>query len=60
MTSLLQDKDEAQHQVSVLLFVGLACGLLMFLFTRFCGTWALTGNKDWYTFGLVLHYGPFS
>ncbi|KAL5788606.1 hypothetical protein ACOSP7_005555 [Xanthoceras sorbifolium] len=37
-----QDKNEAQHQISVLLFVGLTCGLLMFLFTRFFGSWALT------------------
>ncbi|KAK1570831.1 hypothetical protein Q3G72_007735 [Acer saccharum] len=37
-----QDKNEVQHQISVLLFVGLTCGLLMFLFTRSCGSWALT------------------
>ncbi|KAK2643955.1 hypothetical protein Ddye_019150 [Dipteronia dyeriana] len=34
-----QDKNEVQHQISVLLFIGLTCGLLMFLFTRFCGSW---------------------
>ncbi|XP_010531468.1 PREDICTED: protein DETOXIFICATION 47, chloroplastic [Tarenaya hassleriana] len=37
-----QDKDEAQHQISVLLFIGLACGLLMLLFTKLFGTWAVT------------------
>ncbi|KAK9184480.1 hypothetical protein WN943_024830 [Citrus x changshan-huyou] len=37
-----QDKNEVQHQISVLLFVGLACGFLMLLFTRFFGSWALT------------------
>lgn len=37
-----QDENEAQHQISVLLFVGLACGFLMLLFTRFFGSWALT------------------
>ncbi|PKI38585.1 hypothetical protein CRG98_041018, partial [Punica granatum] len=42
-TSLAQqDKDEVQHQISVLLFVGLNCGLLMLLFTKFFGSWALT------------------
>ncbi|KAK1369491.1 Protein DETOXIFICATION [Heracleum sosnowskyi] len=35
-------KDEVQHQISVLLFVGLTCGVLMLLFTRFFGAWALT------------------
>ncbi|KAL1833781.1 hypothetical protein ACET3Z_003432 [Daucus carota] len=37
-----QGKDEVQHQISVLLFVGLICGILMLLFTRFSGAWALT------------------
>ncbi|KAL8543072.1 hypothetical protein ACS0TY_003812 [Phlomoides rotata] len=37
-----QDKNEVQHQISNLLFVGLACGVLMLLFTKFCGRWALT------------------
>ncbi|GAY52890.1 hypothetical protein CUMW_145420 [Citrus unshiu] len=37
-----------QHQISVLLFVGLACGFLMLLFTRFFGSWALTGMCTWY------------
>ncbi|XP_021627751.1 protein DETOXIFICATION 47, chloroplastic isoform X4 [Manihot esculenta] len=42
-TSLARrDKNEVQHQISILLFVGLACGVLMFLFTRFFGSWALT------------------
>ncbi|XP_074334231.1 protein DETOXIFICATION 46, chloroplastic-like isoform X2 [Apium graveolens] len=35
-------KDEVQHQISILLFVGLICGVLMLLFTRFFGAWALT------------------
>ncbi|KAK0581847.1 hypothetical protein LWI29_018690 [Acer saccharum] len=51
-----QDKNEVQHQISVLLFVGLTCGLLMFLFTRFCGSWALTGNKD--RLGMKDSWGP--
>ncbi|XP_028787987.1 protein DETOXIFICATION 46, chloroplastic-like [Neltuma alba] len=42
-TSLAKgDKDEVQHQISVLLFVGLICGTLMLLFTQFLGGWALT------------------
>ncbi|GMY18739.1 protein DETOXIFICATION 46, chloroplastic, partial [Fagus crenata] len=41
-----KDKNELQHHISILLFVGLACGYLMLLFTKFFGAWALTGNKD--------------
>ncbi|XP_051146385.1 protein DETOXIFICATION 46, chloroplastic-like isoform X2 [Andrographis paniculata] len=37
-----QDKTEVQHQISILLFIGLACGVLMLFFTKFCGRWALT------------------
>ncbi|KAK6805866.1 hypothetical protein RDI58_003651 [Solanum bulbocastanum] len=37
-----QDKDEVQHQISILLFIGLACGVLMFIFTRLFGTWGIT------------------
>ncbi|KAK4740224.1 hypothetical protein R3W88_003921 [Solanum pinnatisectum] len=37
-----QDKDEVQHQISILLFIGLACGTLMFIFTRLFGTWGIT------------------
>ncbi|KDP41729.1 hypothetical protein JCGZ_26747 [Jatropha curcas] len=37
-----QDKNDVQHQISILLFVGLVCGILMFLFTRFFGSWTLT------------------
>ncbi|KAJ6409818.1 hypothetical protein OIU84_009327 [Salix udensis] len=37
-----QDKNEVQHQLSMLLFIGLACGSLMFLFTKFFGPSALT------------------
>ncbi|KAE9448281.1 hypothetical protein C3L33_19831, partial [Rhododendron williamsianum] len=43
-TSLARrDKEEVQHQISILLFVGLTCGVFMFLFMRFLGAWALTG-----------------
>jgi hypothetical protein len=52
--SLMQDKNEVQHHISILLFVGLACGCLMLLFTKFFGAWALTGNKDWSSFLLLL------
>ncbi|KAI3446168.1 hypothetical protein Pfo_002833 [Paulownia fortunei] len=37
-----QDKNEVQHQISILLFVGLACGFLMLFFTKCYGRWALT------------------
>lgn len=40
----MQDKELAQHQVSMLLFVGLMCGIGMFLFTKFLGTQVLTGK----------------
>ncbi|GKV21070.1 hypothetical protein SLEP1_g31093 [Rubroshorea leprosula] len=43
-TSLAKrDKNEVQHRISILLFVGLSCGFLMLLFTQFLGSWALTG-----------------
>ncbi|CAN0891370.1 Protein DETOXIFICATION 46, chloroplastic [Linum grandiflorum] len=32
-----QDKEEVQYQLSVLLFIGLTCGFMMFLFTKFFG-----------------------
>lgn len=38
-----QDKLEVQHQISSLLFIGLACGFLMLFFTRCYGQLALTG-----------------
>lgn len=44
-----QDKNEVQHQISVLLFVGLACGFSMLIFTKFFGMQALfafTGSKN--------------
>jgi len=41
----MQDEDLAQHQVSMLLFIALTCGIGMFLFTKVFGTQALTGNK---------------
>ncbi|EOA16394.1 hypothetical protein CARUB_v10004548mg [Capsella rubella] len=37
-----QDKKEAQHQISVLLFIGLVCGLMMLLLTKLFGPWAVT------------------
>ncbi|KAL6517343.1 Protein DETOXIFICATION 46, chloroplastic [Orobanche minor] len=36
-----QDKNEVQHQISVLLFIGLVGGFLMLFFTRCYGPWAL-------------------
>ncbi|CAA7028304.1 unnamed protein product [Microthlaspi erraticum] len=46
-TSLARrDKDEVQHQISILLFIGLACGVMMMVFTRLFGSWALTGAKN--------------
>ncbi|XAR59107.1 hypothetical protein NMG60_11014759 [Bertholletia excelsa] len=44
-----QDKDEVQHQISILLFIGLVCGVVMLFCTRFFGAWALaafTGPKN--------------
>ncbi|KAJ7978516.1 Protein DETOXIFICATION [Quillaja saponaria] len=37
-----QEKNEVQHQISILLFVGLTCGIFMLLFTKFFGSRALT------------------
>ncbi|CAJ1933612.1 unnamed protein product [Sphenostylis stenocarpa] len=37
-----QDKEEVQHHISVLLFVGLSCGIAMLLFTRFFGAAIIT------------------
>uniref|UniRef100_A0A0E0CE33 Protein DETOXIFICATION n=1 Tax=Oryza meridionalis TaxID=40149 RepID=A0A0E0CE33_9ORYZ len=51
-TSLAKkDEELAQHQVSMLLFVALTCGIGMFLFTKVFGTQVLTaftgsGNYD--------------
>ncbi|CAN6686076.1 unnamed protein product [Malus baccata var. baccata] len=36
------DRNEAQHHISILLFIGLTCGFAMLIFTRFFGSWALT------------------
>ncbi|KAL3730812.1 hypothetical protein ACJRO7_027785 [Eucalyptus globulus] len=36
------NKKDVQHQISVLLFIGLTCGTLMLLFTQFLGSQALT------------------
>jgi hypothetical protein len=43
--ALVQDKNEVQHHISNLLFIGFTCGCLMLLFMKFFGSWALTGNK---------------
>ncbi|XVE48977.1 hypothetical protein DITRI_Ditri01bG0044900 [Diplodiscus trichospermus] len=37
-----EDKNEVQHQISILLFVGLTGGFFMLFFTKFFGSWALT------------------
>ncbi|KAF7810840.1 protein DETOXIFICATION 46, chloroplastic-like [Senna tora] len=44
-----QDREEVQHHISILLFVGLACGFMMLLFTRLFGAailTAFTGSKN--------------
>ncbi|WJX51363.1 Protein DETOXIFICATION 46, chloroplastic [Trifolium repens] len=44
-----QDREEVQHHISVLLFIGLACGLAMLVFTRLFGATTLaafTGPKN--------------
>ncbi|XP_058730091.1 protein DETOXIFICATION 46, chloroplastic-like [Vicia villosa] len=44
-----KDRAEVQHHISVLLFIGLACGLAMLLFTRLFGATTLvafTGLKN--------------
>ncbi|KAK8518739.1 hypothetical protein V6N13_017989 [Hibiscus sabdariffa] len=56
-TSLARrDKDEVQHQISMLLFIGLFCGLLLLFLTFFFGSWALTGNID--CLGMKDSWGP--
>lgn len=40
----MQDKELAQHQISILLFVAFACGLGMFMFTRLLGPQILAGK----------------
>lgn len=42
----MQDEEQVQHQISILLFVGLACGVLMLGFTKIFGSWALSGNEN--------------
>ncbi|XP_021753514.1 protein DETOXIFICATION 46, chloroplastic-like [Chenopodium quinoa] len=37
-----QDEKQVQHQISILLFVGFACGVSMLIFTKLFGSWALT------------------
>lgn len=51
----LQDKKEAQHQISVLLFIGLVCGLMMLLLTRLFGPWAVTGKPFFTTKINLIH-----
>ncbi|XP_021753512.1 protein DETOXIFICATION 46, chloroplastic-like [Chenopodium quinoa] len=42
-TSLAQkNEDQVQHQISMLLFISLASGVLLFLLTKGFGEWALT------------------
>ncbi|XP_027910637.1 protein DETOXIFICATION 46, chloroplastic-like [Vigna unguiculata] len=44
-----QDKQEVQHHISILVFVGLSCGVVMLLFTRLFGAaiiTAFTGSKN--------------
>ncbi|KAL9244977.1 hypothetical protein vseg_018689 [Gypsophila vaccaria] len=49
-TSLAQqDEKKVQHQISMLLFLGVASGIVMLLLTKFFGEWALTafvGEKN--------------
>lgn len=40
----MQDKEEVQHNISLLLFVALACGVAMLLFTRLLGSRMLTSK----------------
>ncbi|XP_077246436.1 MATE efflux family protein [Tasmannia lanceolata] len=51
-TSLAKkDKNEAQHRISILLFVAFTCGLGMLFFTKFLGTQiltAFTGPKNFH------------
>ncbi|KAL1208188.1 Protein DETOXIFICATION 46 [Cardamine amara subsp. amara] len=48
-----RDKDEVQHQISILLFIGLACGVTMMVFTRLFGSWALTAFTGVKNAGIV-------
>jgi hypothetical protein len=41
----MQDEELAQHQVSMLLFLALAFGIGMFLFTKIFGVQVLTGKS---------------
>ncbi|XP_061340538.1 protein DETOXIFICATION 46, chloroplastic-like isoform X2 [Gastrolobium bilobum] len=41
-----QDREEVQHHISVLLFLGLACGFVMILFTSLFGAATLTGIEN--------------
>lgn len=40
----MQDEDQVQHQISMLIFLGLASGVVMLILTKLFGAWALTGN----------------
>ncbi|KAH0933317.1 hypothetical protein HID58_010434 [Brassica napus] len=46
LAALGDDKDEVQHQISILLFIGLACGVVMMALTRLFGSGVLTGAKN--------------
>ncbi|KAG5404911.1 hypothetical protein IGI04_011030, partial [Brassica rapa subsp. trilocularis] len=46
LAALGDDKDEVQHQISILLFIGLACGVVMMALTRLYGSGVLTGAKN--------------
>lgn len=37
-----QDENQVQHQISILLFLGLVSGVLMLVLTKLLGAWALT------------------
>jgi hypothetical protein len=43
---LIQDKNEVQHHISNLLFIGLTCGCLMLLFTKFFGSEKIRGPNS--------------
>lgn len=50
---LVQDKAQVQHQISILIFLGLVFGVLMFFCTRLFGVRALTCKQFSYFFWLV-------
>ncbi|KDP41730.1 hypothetical protein JCGZ_26748 [Jatropha curcas] len=48
-----QDKNEVQHQISVLLFIALTCGFLMVLFTKFFAASVLTAFSGYNNLHIV-------